>query len=109
MEEASFLGGALLKAIDSILQRSKTPPIIALISDHGYAFGKENDDFMRSRHSNLAAFLVPSKVKELFYPSVTAVNVFRLLFKGMFAADLSPLPDRTIYSVAGRHDFREFE
>ncbi len=100
--QTQWLDSQILAALDTILARSKTPPVILLQGDHGSRMGMkmnsyEGTDFEEST-SNLMAFLVPLKVREQLYPSITPVNSFRILLSVLFNANLGRRPDLTWYS-----------
>jgi hypothetical protein len=76
------------KRIDPILQtiisKSKNPPIIVLMGDHGL---KDNN-----RETDLIAYYLPKGYEKL-YPSISPVNSFRLIFNEYFGASYPLLSD----------------
>ena len=83
--EIQFLNSRLPGILDTLIRKSAVPPIIVLLGDHG--LGDEN------RSENLAAYYLPGAGAQTFYPSITPVNAFRLIFNTSFGAHYSLLPD----------------
>jgi hypothetical protein len=86
----------LLKAAKRILQYSTEPPVIILLSDHGF----RNDDLPHPtpfRFSNLVAVYLPNKQRKLFYKGLSNVNIFRVLLNHQFEQNLPFLKDSTCY------------
>jgi hypothetical protein len=84
----------LLKLVDEILQHSRKPPVILLLSDHGYRCFPDGADaytFM-----NFFSVYLPGKNYAAFTDSITSVNVFRTLFNTEFCQHLPLLKDSTI-------------
>jgi hypothetical protein len=76
-----------LELIDHILAASPKPPIILFLGDHGFRHFTENVDpsyyFM-----NLNAVYLPNKNYRDFYPGMSTVNLFRVLFNTQFGQHL---------------------
>jgi hypothetical protein len=49
--------------------------------------------------SIFCAVRAPPAVQERLYPSITPVNMFRVVFSGLFGDHWPLLPDRSFYSV----------
>jgi hypothetical protein len=89
-------------ALEQILARSATPPIIVLQADHGAGFFSmkpvntfdNEEEYFRERLPILNAYLVPDAVRERLYPTISPVNTFRLLFSECFDADYPLLAER---------------
>ncbi len=88
--ELIFLNRRLLEIFSTIQAESQVPPIIILQSDHGLD--------PEARMANLSAFYLPDDGKAALYPSITPVNIFRLVFNTYFQQDLPLLPDTSYYS-----------
>lgn len=103
--QVKFLNRRLLEVIDSILADADpgNPPVIIVQGDHGggslYDQEHEENSLLWERASILNAYLAPRSVTSRLYPSITPVNSFRILFNGLFGAQLEQLPDRTFYST----------
>ncbi|MEX2137586.1 MAG: hypothetical protein WEB29_11655 [Chloroflexota bacterium] len=103
IEQMRFLNTWVLGTIDSVLNASDETPIFILQGDHGPFSTKGTGDTALihwERMSILNALLVPPVVRAQLYPSITPVNTFRLVLRGLFAEALRRLPDRSMYSPA---------
>jgi len=84
----------LLDLVDKILANSPSPPIIIVLSDHGFQHtGKNFDpayDFI-----NLNAIYFPNRNYGQFYDSISNVNQFRVIFNSYFDQRLPLLKDST--------------
>jgi hypothetical protein len=94
IEYLQYSNRRILELTDKILAGSASPPIIILLSDHGFRHPeKETDpayDFM-----NLNAVLFPDKNYDLLYDSITNVNMFRVILNQLFNQQLPLLKDST--------------
>jgi hypothetical protein len=103
--QLSYLNRMVLDVVTRIQARAARPPIIIIHGDHGtYRFGESesranpSDRLLAERMSILFAVLAPPEITEQFYDAITPVNVFRVLFRGLFGAPLSLLDDRNYWS-----------
>ena len=62
-------------------------------------------DRIAERADIFAAYYLPGADAKIVYDSITPVNVFRMVLRQYFQADLPPLPDRTYWS-SGAELFR---
>jgi len=85
----------LLELADYILNNSPTPPVIILLSDHGFRHPARptNGAF---DFTNLNAIYLPDKNYSGFYNNMTNVNFFRVLLNTCFHQQIPLLPDSTI-------------
>jgi hypothetical protein len=81
-----FVNMRIIPILQTIINKSKSPPIIILQGDHGQDGN--------NRYTNLNAYYLPNGDKDL-YESITPVNSFRLIFNEYFGADYPLLPDVT--------------
>jgi hypothetical protein len=93
--------------IDRLIAESDVPPIIILQSDEGPypnfegyfswtpSHGGNLD--LRVKSGILNAYYFPGVEQGVFYPSITPVNSFRLLFNLYFGTNLALLPDKYYY------------
>jgi hypothetical protein len=103
-EQVKFVNQEIMEVIDDILAKSKTPPVIVMMGDHGPAsmFGWkfENPGCIWERTSNLYAILLPGHQNDgIVYPSITPVNTFRVIFNTYFGTELPLLEDNSYMMV----------
>lgn len=103
-----YLNKRLIEVVDEIRGREPNS-IIVILGDHGsntalqspeeYAadpWTGEWRDYVRDRSANLLSIYVPGKkANELFYPEMTPVNLFRILFDSYLRTDYGTLEDVT--------------
>jgi hypothetical protein len=109
-----FTNREVIKAIDTILAKSGTPPIIFLQADHGCAYivspevmdsrkaaaqNLPDKMFLAAQMSILSAFYAPKECLDRLYGSITPVNSFRLILSCCFKQDLPLLEDHSYYST----------
>jgi hypothetical protein len=95
-------------ALDAILARSSTPPVIIVQADHGSGFFSlkpvsavdDEEGFFRERLPILNAYLVPEGMRAKLDPTISPVNTFRLLLSECFQGNYPPLPDRHFHCSA---------
>lgn len=78
-------------SIERILDASPTPPIIAIISDHGPFASLTSDE---ARTSNLCLLHFPGVSPDAIPPGLRLTNLFRVLFNLNFGTNLELLSDR---------------
>lgn len=96
--------------VDSILARSRRPPVILLQSDHGHGrFGRylpafaDVDEFRgRERMSVFSAYLFPGVEKGEVGDSISPLNAVRLMLRHYFGADLPPLEEASYWATEPR-------
>jgi hypothetical protein len=103
--QVQYVNKCMMEVVDAILAQSKTPPIIIIHGDHGTAtLGqsdpaeplKNKDLVCRERLPILNAYLVPEKMREKLYPTISPVNTFRMLLTECFGENFPLLPDRNL-------------
>jgi hypothetical protein len=85
--EVAFLNSRLESILAGILDQSETPPIIVLMGDHGVRDA--------NRVKNFFAVYLPDGAEKVLYPSITPVNIFRVIFNEYFGTSYGLLPDIT--------------
>ncbi len=96
-----FINKVVLEAVDTIFSRSQHPPIIIVMGDHGsrvwdnpYSADYNN---LTEQFSNLCAIYFPKGGDKELYPSITPVNIFRIMFNQYFGGNLELLPDKSYF------------
>lgn len=102
VNQLEYVNRLTLSAVDDLLSRPGTKPIVLLQGDHGSKLGLDQNSLQKTDivecMSNLMAFEVPEPVKSKLYPTMTPVNSFRILLSSMFGADLPNREDRSWFS-----------
>ena len=84
----------LLELVDNILNSSVSPPLIIVLSDHGFRHPEKNADRAYD-FINLNAVYFPDGNYSRFYDSISNVNEFRVIFNQYFGQRLPLLNDST--------------
>lgn len=95
IEYLQYSNKRLLELTDHILASSPSPPIIIILSDHGFRHPEKNVDPSYD-FINLNSVYFPDKDYSGFYDSITNVNMFRIVFNKYFKQNLQLLKDSTI-------------
>lgn len=91
-----FVNQQLLQLIDTIRNSASQPPVILLMSDHGFRQFKE--PVKKDYHfMNLNAVLIPADGKAGFYNGMSNVNQFRVLLNHLFQQQIPLLQDSSIF------------
>lgn len=101
-DQVAYLNERLEAVVGSILQASEPEPIIVITADHGWADRNPEDKL-----SIFQAYYFPGERVEGLYPTISAVNTFRVVFDSYFGTEFGTLPDVGYYSVLG--DIWDFE
>jgi len=100
--QAADIDRLMLAALDQILAKETTKPIIVIQGDHGSKMRLDQNDLSKTDvtecFKNLEAFYVPDPIRADLYPGITPVNEFRLILNDLFGEKLPMLPDRSWYS-----------
>lgn len=98
LEYLKYTNRMLLQLIDEIKGNNKTPPIIILMSDHGFRCIPESLSpsylFM-----NLLSINMPDKNYLFFNDTMSNVNIFRSIFNTVFCQQLPLLKDSTVRTL----------
>jgi hypothetical protein len=101
--QVAFISKKALETVDAILSTSQRSPVIVLCSDHGSEFEVDWDHPVGSnlpeRIANFDALYLPGDAAKRLYPTMTNVNIFRVIFDAYFEADFPLLPDRSYFSA----------
>jgi len=111
-EQVRYLNKQILKIVDEIDRVSGKDAIILVHGDHGARSQGQlggTPEQNREQMATFAAYRVPEATRAKFYPGMSLVNNWRLVFSTAFGAtDLPLLPDRTFYSDPDRiYDLEE--
>ncbi|HEY3862490.1 MAG TPA: hypothetical protein VGO59_11420 [Verrucomicrobiae bacterium] len=82
----------LTNAVAGILKNSPAPPIIVLQGDHGFREVPGPHRFEEAS-TILNALYLPGSKEDWFYPGMTPVNTFRLIFNHYFGQHYDYVPD----------------
>jgi len=85
----------LLQIVKSILEKSKTPPVIIIQGDHSYSK-------LENRVKIMNAYYFPDAGEKNLYSTITPVNSFRVLFNTYFGGSDELLPDISRYSDSSK-------
>ncbi len=99
-EQVQFISMEITRVIDTILEKSATPPIIILMGDHGpaalFKWDADAPGCVWERTSNLYAVFLPDHQNTSdLYSSITPVNTFRIIFNTYFGTKFPLLEDNT--------------
>lgn len=101
-KQIQYINTLVLGAVDAILSRSETPPIIILQGDHGPGaylhWGSLEQTVPSERFGILNAYYFPDADYASLYPSISPVNSFRVALNQFFETDYALLPDLHYYS-----------
>lgn len=93
------LNERVIKFAKGIIDKSQSPPIIIIQSDHGLGGGE-------AHMSILMALYLPNVEESLLYETISPVNVFRFVFNEYFGGDYEILEDISYFSwYKDRFDF----
>lgn len=85
-----------LRLIDNILANSAKPPVIVLMSDHGFRQFNEPPD-KKYYFMTLNAVYLPNKNYTGFYNGMSNVNLFRTVLNAQFGQQLPMLKDSSTF------------
>ena len=92
INQVQFVQSQMEQAIDTILQNSKTPPVIVLQGDHGPWLQTNNKRFWI-----LNAYYLPGHEVDL-YPTISPVNTFRIIMNDYLGFQYPLLADESYFS-----------
>ncbi len=103
VDQLKYVNQRFKEVILEILASSKSEPIIILQGDHGVPRLTENLE----NAAILNALKIPN-AEEYFYPTVSPVNTFRIVFSTIFQINLPLLQDSSMFSKS-RNDPYNFQ
>ncbi len=95
IEYLKYTNTKLIELIDNIKLNAEQPPIILLMSDHGFRQLDKKID-TKFYFMNLNAIHMPDSIYSGFYNGMSAVNQFRTILNLQFGQQLPLLKDSTI-------------
>lgn len=104
LSNVEFIDSQITGVVAEIIAKSRIPPVIILMGDHGPS-GVPSKDNPQLRMSILNAYYVNDAAKADLYPTITPVNSFRVVFNNYFGADYPLLKD-VAYHTGTPADFR---
>lgn len=100
--QVSFISRQILSAIDSILAKSTTSPVIILQADHGpgsqLVWESPDESNLAERFGILNAYYFPDGNTADLYPTITPVNTFRVVLDHFFGGSYGRLPDQNYFA-----------
>jgi len=87
VNQVQYIDQRLIPILQTIIKKSKNPPVLILMGDHGLVDA--------NRQTDLLAYYLPGNGSAKLYPTISPVNSFRLIFNEYFGADYPLLPDQT--------------
>jgi hypothetical protein len=90
VNQAQYIDKRMIPILQTVINKSKNPPIIILMGDHGLRDA--------NRQTDLLAYYLPGNGSSKLYPTISPVNSFRLIFDEYFGANYPLLPDETYIS-----------
>jgi hypothetical protein len=101
-KQVQFVNQKLAQAINTLLAKSPSPPVIIIQGDHGPGSHLDWDSSANTclweRTSILNTYYLPGDARSLLYPSISPVNSFRVVLNAYFGAVLPLLPDYTYFT-----------
>ena len=104
--------------VSKILSKSSDSAIIVLQADEGPApiihrlaskWQESNTDAIQEKTGVLNAYYLPNIDKNNFYPTITPVNTFRLIFNVYFGTDYELLEDKVYVFEDTNHPYKLFD
>jgi hypothetical protein len=101
--QVQYVNHRLIETVDQIQARSKQPPVIVVLSDHGPASGEWLSDLSHpsiiERFGILSALRMPGVTAGDIPEDLSAVNAFRLILNQYFDTRLDMLESKTYYTL----------
>lgn len=93
LNQVSYINKAILPRLQTLIEKSKRPPVILLQGDHGPLL----QDNPAAQMKILNAYYLPQGTDTL-YSTISPVNSFRVVFNSYFGAEFPLLEDVSYYS-----------
>lgn len=99
--QIDFLNREILMAVDKIMAQSKRPLVIVLQSDHGddkyLDWSAPTAEGVDIRSANFTAIYFSDGAYEELYPTITPVNIFRVVLNHWFGTQYPLLQDQIFF------------
>ena len=99
VEYLQYSNKVFIDLIDYIKSHSKRPYMILFLSDHGFRLNNMDKNYL---YINFSSILLPSGDYKSFYPGLSNVNLFRILFNESFGQQMPVLKDSTVFTKEHR-------
>lgn len=121
IDQLLYTNKCVVDLVDTLLANTEPAPIIVIHSDEGpfpaayqtspesfrtYKYGEVSDIDLRQKMGILNALYLPGFPRERLYPSVSPVNIFRLILGHYFGADTPLLQDKHYVVEDEGHPYR---
>jgi hypothetical protein len=101
VDQVQFVNKNVEDMVETILARSKVPPIIILQADHGSGMLTDltspRNTCIRERFSPFAAYYLPGIDRNAIPSAISNVNIFRIIFNEYFHGNLPYLDNRQYF------------
>lgn len=97
ISNVEFIDSQIVPVFAEIIAKSKTPPVIIVMGDHG-ATGIPQLETPEWRMSILNAYYVNDQARKNLYGTITPVNSFRVVLNNYFGTDYPLLEDLSYHS-----------
>ena len=97
VSNAEFIDSQIVPVVAEIIKKSKTPPVIIIMGDHG-ATGIPEIETPERRMSILNAYYVNDQAQKDLYETITPVNTFRVVFNNYFGTTYPLLEDKSYHA-----------
>ena len=108
--QLQYINLQMERVIDSILEKSVTPPVIIILGDHGSGmltdYSESTNSCMRERFSNFAAFFLPGRETNEMPADISSVNIFRVIFNQYFDTKYELLENEYYYPGGPSYIYR---
>lgn len=110
-DQVHYLNKLVMSAVDEILDKSDTLPIIIIQADHGSKGYREKNPNGPTQEKLLLpilnAYYFPRDAGNILYPEISPVNSFRVVFNEYFGSNLPLLSDKS-YILSDKFGSLEF-
>jgi len=101
-DQVNYINILILEMIDEVISHSSKKPVIILQADHSSRAHKFENPTMEMRmklhYPILSAYYTPDiEPASLFYPSISPINIFRVLLNHYFGVDIEHESDTSYY------------